>query len=65
MSRKRSRTYNVQGAAKKTVETIDMNAINLKKAYHPVTFRTGRYMTEKDRPRKKNWMKEARNCRYQ
>ena len=32
---------------------IDQNKLNLQKEYHPVNFRTGGYMTEKDRPRKK------------
>lgn len=30
-----------------------MNKINRQKADHSVNFRTGGYMTEKDRPRKK------------
>ena len=65
MSRKRSRTYSVQSSAKKVVDTIDMNEMNWKKAYHPVTFRTGPYMTEKDRPRKKNWAKEVSGYGYE
>ena len=32
---------------------IDQNKFNLQKEYHSVDFRTGGYMTEKDRPRKK------------
>lgn len=32
---------------------IDQNKLNLQKEYHPVNFRTGGYITEKDRPRKK------------
>ena len=32
---------------------IDQNKLNLQKEYHSVDFRTGGYMTEKDRPRKK------------
>jgi len=65
MSRKKSRLYCVQNVPKESAATINMNDINLKKVYHPVTFRTGRYMSEKDRPRKKNWRKEAADCRCQ
>lgn len=43
--------------------TIDMNRFNCKMAYHPVQFKTGRHMTEKDRPRKKNWKKEVGSTR--
>lgn len=38
---------------------INMNKINLMKAYTVPSFKTGRHMTEKDRPRKKNWKKES------
>jgi len=34
---------------------IDVNKIHRDNADHSVTFRTGRYMTEKDRPRRKRW----------
>ena len=37
---------------------LDMNALNRKKAYHHVTFKTGGHMTVKDRPRKKDWLKK-------
>lgn len=42
---------------KKTMR-IDMTKVELAKAYQVPGFRTGRHMTEKDRPRKKNWKKE-------
>ena len=58
MSRKKGKTYAVAPKPKEQVQVIDMNEMNRKKAYHPVTFRTGRHMTEKDRPRKKDWEKE-------
>ena len=58
MSKKHTKMYNVAPKAEKKTMLIDMNEVNRKKAYHPVPFRTGRYMTEKDRPRKKNWKKE-------
>ena len=37
---------------------LDMNALNRKKAYHHVTFKTGGHMTVRDRPRKKDWLKK-------
>ncbi len=37
---------------------IDMTEVELAKAYQVPAFRTGRHMTEKDRPRKKNWKRE-------
>ena len=50
--------YEVRSKAKDRAFVIDMNDMNRKKAYYQVSFRTGRHMNEKDRPRKKNWMKE-------
>ena len=58
MSRKKGKTYAVAPKQREQVQVIDMNDMNRKKAYHPVTFRTGRHMTEKDRPRKIDWKKE-------
>ena len=58
MSRKKGKTYAVAPKQKEQVQVIDMNDMNRKKAYHPVTFRTGRHMIEKDRPRKKDWKRE-------
>lgn len=43
---------------KETVMRIDMTKAELAKAYQAPGFRTGRHMTEKDRPRKKNWKRE-------
>ena len=37
---------------------IDMNQMNLKKEHTVPEFRTGRHMTDKDRPRKKDWKRE-------
>ena len=37
---------------------IDMNSMNLKKEHAVPDFRTGGHMTEKDRPRKKDWKRE-------
>ena len=36
-----------------TILVIDQNEFNRKIADHSVNFRTGKHMTEKDRPRKK------------
>lgn len=58
MSRKKGKTYAVAPKQKEQVQVIDMNEVNRKKAYHPVAFRTGRHLTEKDRPRKKDWKRE-------
>ncbi|MDO4544997.1 MAG: hypothetical protein Q4C25_02470 [Bacillota bacterium] len=43
---------------KKEALRIDMNKANLKKEYVVPGFQTGKHMTDKDRPRKKNWKKE-------
>lgn len=32
---------------------IDQNKLNLQKEYHVINFKTGKYLTEKDRPRKR------------
>ena len=46
--------------ANKTPMKIDATELLVKAApYAPPAFRSGKYMTEKDRPRKKNWMKEV------
>ncbi len=58
MSRKKGKTYSVTPKQKDQVQVIDMNDMNRKKTYHSVNFRTGRHMTEKDRPRKKDWKRE-------
>ncbi len=58
MSRKKGKTYVVAPKKEERVQVIDMNEVNRKKAYHLVTFRTGRHLTEKDRPRKKDWKRE-------
>lgn len=58
MSKKKTGAIPVARPKEAKAMTIDMNEINRKKAYTTAGFRTGRYMTEKDRPRKKNWKKE-------
>lgn len=37
---------------------IDMTKVELAKAYQTPGFRTGKHMTAKDRPRKKDWKRE-------
>jgi len=66
MSKKKKRSVPVvppksQGtsfASQEKKMVIDMNAMNLKKEHTVPGFRTGRHMTEKDRPRKKDWKRE-------
>ena len=54
MSRKKKKKLHVVTPSKATnTLVIDQNKLNLQKEYHSVDFRTGGYMTEKDRPRKK------------
>ena len=54
MSRKKKKKLHVVTPPKATnTLVIDQNKFNLQKEYHSVDFRTGCYMTEKDRPRKK------------
>ena len=47
----------VQPKEKKKM-VINMTKVELAKAYQVPGFRTGKHMTDKDRPRKKNWKKE-------
>lgn len=51
--KKRKKSHVVIPPKAKDTLVIDQNKFNLQKEYHPVDFRTGGYMTEKDRPRKK------------
>ena len=37
---------------------IDMNEVNRKMQHTVPSFRTGKHITDKDRPRKKNWKRE-------
>ena len=55
MSKKKKRTYCVSEpkGMRQTILVIDQNKFNRKMADHSVNFRTGKHMTEKDRPRKK------------
>ena len=58
MRKKRKRSVPVAPPKQEKKMVIDMNAMNLKKEHAVPGFRTGRHMTEKDRPRKKDWKRE-------
>ena len=58
MRKKRKRSVPVAPPKQEKKMVIDMNAINLKKEHTVPGFRTGKHMTEKDRPRKKDWKRE-------
>jgi len=55
MSKKRKKSVPTVQPKEEMGMRIDMNKVNLAKERHEVSFKTGRYMTEKDRPRKKRW----------
>lgn len=58
MGRKKTGAIPTAQPKEKQKMVIDMTKIELAKAYHVPGFRTGKHMTEKDKPRKKNWKKE-------
>ena len=58
MSKKKKRSVPVAPPKQEKKMVIDMNAMNLKKEHTVPGFRTGGHMTEKDRPRKKDWKRE-------
>lgn len=58
MSKKKKRSVPVAPPKQEKKMVIDMNTINLKKEHTVPGFRTGKHMTEKDRPRKKDWKRE-------
>ena len=53
MSKKKKKLYTTQHKEAKAPLVIDQNKLNRQKVYHSVDFRTGKYMTQKDRPRKR------------
>ena len=53
MSKKKKKLYTTQHKETNAPLVIDQNKLNRQKAYHSVDFRTGKYMTQKDRPRKR------------
>lgn len=58
MSKRRKKPVPTVQPAKEKGMVINMNRINLAKERPDVSFRTGRHMTEKDRPRKKKWSED-------
>ena len=58
MGRKKTGALPVNKPEKEKKMVIDMTEVSLRKAYQNPGFRTGGHMSEKDRPRKKNWKKD-------
>ena len=58
MSKKKKKLYTTQHKETKAPLVIDQNKLNRQKAYHSVDFRAGKYMTDKDRPRKRYHAKD-------
>ena len=58
MSRKRKGSVPVDPPKEEKKMIVHMNRNNLKKTYIRQGFRTGGHMTEKDRPRKKDWIRD-------
>ena len=55
MGRKKTGAIPTVPPREKEKMVIDMNRVARAKAYHSPGFRTGRHMSQKDRPRKKDW----------
>ena len=53
MSKKKKKLYTTQHKEAEAPLVIDQNKLNRQKVYHSVEFRTGKHMTQKDRPRKR------------
>ena len=58
MSKKRKRSVPVARPKQERKLLIDMSRMNLKKEHTVPSFKTGGHMTEKDRPRRKDWKRE-------
>ena len=58
MSKKRKKSVPTVQPKQEKKLVIDMMKVERAKANHTVGFRTGRHLTEKDRPRKKDWKRE-------
>lgn len=61
MGKKRKKSVPVSVPKAAAPMVIDMNRLNLKKQHEVPAFKTGGHITEKDRPRKKNWKKELKD----
>lgn len=59
MSKKKKRVYPVETKNEKKPLVINQNKLNLQKEYYSVNFKTGKYMTEKDGPRKRYKAKDV------
>ena len=57
MSKKKKKLYTTQRKETNATLVIDQNKLNRQKVYHSVDFRTGKHMTQKDRPRKRYYAK--------
>lgn len=58
MSKKKKKLYTTQHKETNASLIIDQNKLNRQKVYHSVDFRIGKYMTQKDRPRKRYYAKD-------
>lgn len=58
MSKKKARLIPTTKPEKKKAIISGNDILKKSSGIMPPTFKSGRYMTEKDRPRKKNWIKE-------
>ena len=58
MSKKRKRSVPVAPPKQEKKMVIDMNEVNRKMQHTVPSFKTGGHMTEKDRPRRKDWKRE-------
>lgn len=63
MGKKKTGAFVTSPPKKEKPMIIDMTKVELAKSYKVAGFKTGKYMTEKDRPRKKNWKKEYQKNR--
>ena len=55
MGKKKTGAMPTSAPKQKKKMVIDMTKVELAKAYQTPGFRTGKHMTVKDRPRKKDW----------
>lgn len=58
MGKKKTGAMPTSAPKQKKKMVIDMTKVELAKAYQTPGFRTGKHMTVKDRPRKKDWKRE-------
>ena len=58
MSKKKKGSVPVAPPKQERKMVIDMNRLNLRKEHAVPGFKTGCHMTDKDRPRKKDWKRE-------